>query len=96
MMDNEATIPSSLASTEAENVDTETETQINHFPTSIDLATPETTSNQLQSNNPFRSSTLTVSVPSLESVPISQLRTRIANAELVSYPFKTLNRILMI
>ena len=39
MMDNEATIPSSLASTEAENVDTETETQINHFPTSIDLAT---------------------------------------------------------
>lgn len=95
MMDNEATIPSSLASTEAENVDTETgnsDKSLSHINRSSN--SPETTSNQLQSNNPFRSSTLTVSVPSLESVPISQLRTRIANAELVSYPFKTLNRIL--
>ena len=95
MMDNEATIPSSLASTEAENVDTETgnsDKSLSHINRSSNF--PETTSNQLQSNNPFRSSTLTVSVPSLESVPISQLRTRIANAELVNYPFKTLNRIL--
>lgn len=95
MMDNEATIPSSLASTEAENVDTETgnsDKSLSHINRSSN--SPETTSNQLQSNNPFRSSTLTVSVPSLESVPISQLRTRIANAELVNYPFKTLNRIL--
>ena len=50
MMDNEATIPSSLASTEAENVDTETADK------STDLATQKLKS---QSNNPFRSSTLT-------------------------------------
>ena len=94
MMDNEATIPSSLASTEAENVDTETansDKSLSHINRSSNLL-------KLHPIN-YNQTTLllinlTVSVPSLESVLISQLRTRIANAELVNYPFKTLNRIL--
>ena len=95
MIDSEATIPSSLVSVETENVETDTansDKSLSHIDRTS--KSPDTASNQFQSNNPFRSSSLIVSAPSLESMPVSQLRTRIANAELVNYPFKTLNRIL--
>ncbi|KAL6454705.1 UBP2 Ubiquitin carboxyl-terminal hydrolase 2 [Candida maltosa Xu316] len=52
---------------------------------------PENPPHQLQSNNPFRSSTVTASE---EFISPSQLRTKIPNVELMKYPFKTLNRIL--